>query len=61
MAQDRHDVGSQGGAVVLDIGSGVIRAGFAGEDTPKAVFQNVVGRPRHTKAMTGGTVSPEET
>ena len=45
---------------VVDLGSGTIRAGFAGDDAPKAVFQNVVGRPRHSKAMTGGSIGPEE-
>ena len=29
------------GALVVDIGSSVARFGFAGEDTPKAVFDSV--------------------
>ena len=32
--------------VVLDTGSSVTKAGFSGEDTPRAVFPSVVGRPR---------------
>lgn len=33
--------------VVLDIGSGFVKAGFAGQETPQVVFPNVVGRPKH--------------
>lgn len=40
-------------AVVIDIGSGMIKAGFAGDDAPRAVFPAVVGRPRHQGAMVG--------
>jgi len=39
--------------VVLDNGSGTIRAGFAGEDVPKAIFPAFVGRPKHVRAMAG--------
>eukprot|EP01083_Nonionella_stella_P029772 81853_1 len=34
-------------ALVIDNGSGMIKAGFAGEDAPRAVFPTLVGRPRH--------------
>ena len=34
------------GAIVLDNGSGRLKAGFAGEDWPMAVFSNLIGRPR---------------
>ena len=30
--------------IVVDIGSGETKAGFAGEDTPLAAFQTTVGR-----------------
>ena len=33
-------------AVVIDNGSGVIKAGFSGDDAPRTVFQNVVGRAK---------------
>ena len=33
-------------ALVLDNGSGTIKAGFAGDDEPKAIFSPVVGRPK---------------
>eukprot|EP00012_Vannella_robusta_P001713 CAMPEP_0206186944 /NCGR_PEP_ID=MMETSP0166-20121206/2702_1 /ASSEMBLY_ACC=CAM_ASM_000260 /TAXON_ID=95228 /ORGANISM="Vannella robusta, Strain DIVA3 518/3/11/1/6" /LENGTH=889 /DNA_ID=CAMNT_0053602421 /DNA_START=1 /DNA_END=2667 /DNA_ORIENTATION=- len=39
--------------VVLDGGSGMMKAGFAGDDTPRAVFPSVVGRPRHMGIMVG--------
>lgn len=34
-------------ALVIDNGSGMCKAGFAGDDAPKAVFPAVVGRPRY--------------
>ena len=34
-------------ALVVDNGSGMCKAGFAGDDAPRAVFPSVVGRPRH--------------
>ena len=33
-------------AIVLDNGSGMCKAGFAGDDAPRAVFPSIVGRPR---------------
>ena len=39
--------------VVLDNGSGTIRAGFAGEDLPKCYFPSWVGRPKHTRVLAG--------
>src|SRR6188474_3527186 len=29
------------------------KAGFAGDDAPRAVFPSIVGRPRHTGVMVG--------
>ncbi|KAJ3232112.1 Actin-2 [Chytriomyces hyalinus] len=40
-------------AVVIDNGSGMCKAGFAGDDAPRAVFPSIVGRPRHQAAMLG--------
>jgi len=40
--------------VVIDNGSGLIKAGFAGENFPKCIFRNCVGRPKHDKVMPGG-------
>ncbi|KAH3757194.1 actin, cytoplasmic 2 [Pelomyxa schiedti] len=39
--------------LVIDNGSGMCKAGFAGDDAPRAVFPSIVGRPRHTQAMPG--------
>ena len=33
-------------AIVIDNGSGMCKTGFAGDDAPRAVFPNIVGRPR---------------
>jgi actin len=40
-------------AIVLDNGSGMCKAGFAGDDAPRAVFPTIVGRPREKGTMTG--------
>ncbi|KAK1332785.1 hypothetical protein QTO34_006316 [Cnephaeus nilssonii] len=39
--------------VVIDNGSGVIKAGFAGDQIPKYCFPNYVGRPKHMRVMAG--------
>jgi hypothetical protein len=39
--------------IVLDNGSGTIRAGFAGEDVPKCHFPSWVGRPKHLRVLAG--------
>ncbi|KAF2138556.1 uncharacterized protein K452DRAFT_301090 [Aplosporella prunicola CBS 121167] len=39
--------------IVLDNGSGTIRAGFAGQDLPKCFFPSYVGRPKHVRALAG--------
>ena len=33
--------------------SGMVKAGFSGEDAPRAVFPSIVGRPRHQGVMVG--------
>jgi actin-related protein len=38
-------------ALVIDNGSGMVKAGFAGDDAPRAVFPSIVGRPRHMGVM----------
>lgn len=40
--------------VVIDSGSGSVKAGIAGEELPKADFASLVGRPKHQRAMAGG-------
>jgi actin, other eukaryote len=38
-------------AVVIDNGTGMCKAGIAGDDAPRACFPAVVGRPRHGKII----------
>jgi len=40
--------------IVIDNGSGILKAGFAGDQVPKINFVNYIGRPKHTRVMTGG-------
>ncbi|XP_066979675.1 actin-2, muscle-specific-like [Macrobrachium rosenbergii] len=40
-------------SVVCDNGSGLCKAGFAGDDAPRSVFPSLVGRPRHQGVMVG--------
>ena len=37
--------------LVLDNGTGLLKAGFAGGESPKLVFPSYVGRPRHVRVM----------
>eukprot|EP01083_Nonionella_stella_P191553 708904_1 len=41
------------GAVVVDNGSGMVKAGFSGDDAPRAVFPSIIGRPRQKQLMVG--------
>ena len=40
-------------ALVVDNGSGMCKAGFAGDDAPRAVFPSLVGRPKMRSVMIG--------
>jgi actin beta/gamma 1 len=40
-------------ALVIDNGSGMCKAGFAGDDAPRAVFPSIVGRPKFRSVMVG--------
>ena len=40
-------------ALVIDMGSGMCKAGFAGDDAPRRVFPSIVGRPKHPGYMVG--------
>jgi len=40
-------------SVVIDNGSGTIKAGFSGEDIPKCYFPSYVGYPKHERIMLG--------
>ncbi|KAI7729493.1 hypothetical protein M8C21_024493 [Ambrosia artemisiifolia] len=39
--------------LVFDCGTGTVKAGFAGDFSPRAVTPTIVGRPRHTSVMVG--------
>jgi centractin len=45
--------------VVIDNGSGIIKAGFAGEEYPKVIFPSYVGRPKHLQVMAGAVEGGE--
>jgi actin-related protein len=47
--EDGEDVA----AMVVDNGSGMCKAGFAGDDAPRAVFPSIVGRPKMPGIMVG--------
>jgi len=40
-------------AIVCDNGSGMVKAGFAGDDAPKAIFPSIVGVPKQKGIMVG--------
>ena len=48
MAETLHNA-----PIVIDNGSGSIRAGFAGDDTPKCIFPSIVGRLKQPRVMAG--------
>jgi len=39
--------------IVIDNGSGMVKAGFAGDEAPRAVFSSIIGYPRHQNIMVG--------
>merc|ERR1711997_909693 len=43
----------EGQSLVIDNGSGMVKAGFCGDDAPRTVFPSVVGRPKVRSAMVG--------
>lgn len=44
---------TENSAVVIDNGSGMCKAGIAGDDAPRAAFQTIVGRPKMPNIMVG--------
>ncbi|RLI09076.1 actin, cytoplasmic 2 [Candidatus Bathyarchaeota archaeon] len=40
-------------AIILDVGSGFTKTGFAGEESPTRVFLSVIGRPKYPPALIG--------
>lgn len=41
--------------IVCDNGSGMVKAGFGGEDMPRVVFPSIIGKPKHNTMMVGMT------
>jgi len=57
-AEEEYEYGSEedednSPPIVIDCGSGMIKAGFAGDDNPRCSFPSVVGRPKHKSSMQG--------
>jgi len=40
-------------AIVIDNGSGIVKAGIAGEERPRAVFPSIIGRPMYRAVIPG--------
>jgi actin len=40
-------------ALIIDNGSGYIKAGIAGDDAPKTYFPTLIGRPKQPGMMVG--------
>lgn len=40
-------------AIIIDNGSGMVKAGFSGDDAPRCVFPSIIGAPRHRGVMIG--------
>ena len=40
-------------SIVCDNGSGMVKAGFTGEDAPRSVFPSIMGIPKYNQAMQG--------
>ena len=37
--------------IIVDIGSGEIKAGFSGEENPKVIFLNIFREPKYKKIL----------
>ncbi len=37
--------------IIIDIGSGIIKAGISGQDIPKVIFPNYIGEPKYSKVL----------
>ena len=57
-AAGREMLGNQ--PLVIDNGSGVMKAGFAGGEVPQVVFPSYVGTTKHMRLMPGGAYEEGE-
>ena len=39
--------------IIMDCGSGIVKAGFAGDSSPCAICPSIIGRPKHKSVMIG--------
>jgi centractin len=46
--------------MIIDIGSGEIKAGFSGEESPKVVFKNYIGEPKYKKVLSAFNAEDKE-
>lgn len=53
MSDNESMAGEDGNALVIDNGSGMVKAGFSGDDAPRTVFPSIVGRPKAQQMMVG--------
>ena len=44
-------------SIVIDLGSGMTKAGFGGDDSPKSVFPSIVIRPKYRGIMIGKKIN----
>lgn len=54
---DEEEEYESGRPIVIDNGSGRMKAGFADDETPRVVFPSIVGRPKQKGVMVGLTPS----
>merc|ERR1712110_794766 len=52
-SQQQDKMGDEVQALVVDNGSGMCKAGFSGEDAPRAVFPSILGRPKNPGVIIG--------
>jgi len=52
MSSSEQD-GEECSSLVIDNGSGMVKAGFSGDDAPRSVFPSIVGRPKVDGVMVG--------
>jgi len=51
------DVGEEQRPLVVDNGSGIVKAGYGGDDHPCSVFPSIIAKPKNPGIMIGATDS----
>ena len=54
------DVGEEQRPLVVDNGSGIVKAGYGGDDHPCSVFPSIIAKPKNPGIMIGATDSSAE-